>query len=188
MTLRIACLGGSNTLGVRTTRGYPEHLPYLLPGRPLVYNLGLPGGKTLDVLRGLPAAFRSLPGDVDVAVFGVPLHDAQGGGVPPKELEALLGLLIDQVVDYRCKLILCTPTPIVQDKGEVRGFGRPSRRWIEKAVQVIETMATSEDRHSVAAVCRWHLMDKALLADAIHPGPAGCRWQAEVVAEAVKSL
>ncbi len=182
MTLRIACLGGSNTLGVRTTRGYPEHLPYLLPGRPIVYNLGIPGAKTLDVLRGLPAAFRSLPGAVDVAIFGLPFHDAQGGGVPPKELEALLGLLIDQVVDYRCKLILCTPTPIAipaDQKGEVKGFGRPSRRWIEKAVQVVATSAAALD----LPVVPWHTMPKELLADAVHPSPAGCLWQAQQVAK-----
>ena len=90
----IACLGGSNTLGVRTTRGYPEHLPSVMgEPRPFVFNRGLPGAKTLDVLRGLPEALFPLE-SLDVVVFGSPTHDAQGTGVPPRELRELLELVI----------------------------------------------------------------------------------------------
>ena len=183
---RIACLGGSTTAGVRTTRGYPEHLPFMLAGligrqtRPLVFNRGIPGGKLLDVLRQLPAELGLLK--PSVVVMGLPLHDAQGGGVPPRELEALLTLLVDQVKAVGAQLVLCTPTPILG--GSVRGFGRPSRRWVEKAAQVAQQVAACHDLPLV----EWHQMDAGLLADGVHPTPQGCVWQAQQVAQVLAPL
>jgi hypothetical protein len=177
----IACLGGSNTLGVRTTRGYPEHLPAMFSPTPFVFNRGLAGAKTLDVLRHLPEDM-ALMDRVDTVVFGLPTHDAQGTGVPPSELRALVEVLLHQLLLTEARIVLCTPTPVVT-ASPVRGFGRPSRRWVEKAVQVIETIGAE---HEIPVV-RWHTMPLGLMADAVHPGPGGCRWQAEQVAAALKN-
>jgi len=190
---RIVCIGDALTLGVRTTRGYPEHLWELLhlggegaaPLNVLVQNAGLQAGATLvDVVRALPATLSPL-GRVHVAVLLAPPYDARGGGTPPREFRALLE---QAVVTLRAlvapddgRVVLATPTPI--GPTTVRGFARPSRRWVAKAAELV--LEAGRD-HEVPVV-QLHEMPAELLADGVHLKPAGYRWVAEQMAGEVRT-
>ena len=189
---RIVCIGDALTLGVRTTRGYPEHLWDLLhlgegatPLDVLVQNAGLQAGSTLvDVVRSLPATFAPL-GRVHVAVLMAPPYDARGGGTPPREFRALLeqavATLHALVAPDDGRVVLATPTPI--GPTTVRGFSRPSRRWIGKAAELVLEVG----REHEVPVVQLHEMPAELLADGVHLKPAGYRWVAEQMAGEVRA-
>lgn len=188
---RIVCVGDALTRGVRTTRGYPEHLWELLnlgsdgacPMGALVHNAGLPpGSKLLDVLHALPGTYAPL-GRVSLTVLLAPPYEARGGGTPPNEFRALLEQVVyhlQAAVGDDRGVILATPTPI--GPSTVRGFARPSRRWIEKAAKVVQEVGAEHGLQVVAA----HELPVELLADGVHLKPAGYRWVAEQVAPAVR--
>lgn len=190
---RIVCVGDALTLGVRTTRGYPEHLWEILHrgqdgGRPanvLVHNAGLPVGSTLvDVVRALPATFAPL-GRVHVAVLLAPPYDARGGGTPPREFRALLEQAVVTLGeltkgDDAGAVVLATPTPI--GSTEVRGFARPSRRWVVKAAEVVRDVGHEHELQ----VANLHEMPVEHLADGVHLKPTGYRWVAEAIAAEVR--
>lgn len=181
-TRTILCIGGSTTLGVRSTRGYPEHLAQHLGGV-LVVNRGIASGRLLDVLRQLPADLTLVPWRPSVLLVGLPLHDARGGGTPPSELAALLGQVVDWGVARCGRVVLCTPTPVgAAPLAPVRGFVRGSRRWVTKGAQVVRDVAT-EYR---LPVVEWADMPSARLVDVAHPGPDGYRWMAERALPAVQ--
>ena len=182
----ILCVGGSATLGVRSTRGYPEHIAQLLDG-PLVCNRGIAGGRVIDVLRQLPADL-ALVRRPDLLLVGLPLHDAQGGGTPPSELGALLAQMADWGRACCGQVVLCTPTPIgAAPMGPVRGFVRAARRWVPKGAQVVREVAAAYG----LPVVEWADMPVERLVDVAHPGPQGYRWMADralpVVVQALAS-
>ncbi len=184
-TNTVLCVGGSTTLGVRSTRAYPEHLAEALRagGRPgaLVANRGVAGARLLDVLRRLPADLQAVPRPA-VLVVHVPLHDARGGGTPPSELAVLLGQVLAWGREHCGEVVVCTPTPVGSAPlAPARGFARPARRWVAKGAHVARTVAAD---HGVTLV-DWSGMPRELLADVAHPGPRGHGWLAEQLAPAV---
>mgnify|MGYP001612663634 CR=1 FL=1 len=183
----ILCVGGSTTLGVRSTRGYPEHIAQQLGGV-LVANRGIAGGRLVDVLRQLPSDLL-LVGGPAVLLVGLPLHDAQGGGTPPSELGVLLGQVVQWGTAHCSQVVLCTPTPIgAAPLAPVRGFVRASRRWVAKGAQEVRDVAAEYDLPVVA----WDDMPPERLVDVAHPGPAGYRWMADralpVVQQALEAI
>lgn len=181
----VLCVGGSETAGVRTTRGWPEHLSSALDADgcgALVYNRGRAGARLLDVLRQLPDDLQVCPRP-DVLVVAIPRHDARAGGTPPSELRALLETVLRWAPAGR--VVLCTPLPVgAAPLGPVRGFARPARRWVEKGSRVLRDVAIDHD----AQVVTWDTMPTELLADVAHPGPNGYRWLAEQVRPAVRRV
>lgn len=199
---RILCIGDAVTLGVRSTRGYPEHLWEILtssgqvaiPGGVLVQNAGLSEGGLVDVLRRLPSAFGIA--QADVVVLLAPPFDARGGGTPPREFRALMVQTVEAALSMQGRqaqtsglprtMVLCSPTPIGEtdgQRGHVRSFGRPSRRWVPKAAEIVREVAAD---HGLPYV-DLHEMPRDLLADSVHLKPAGYRWVAEMVAPVVRA-
>lgn len=176
----VICTGGSETLGVRSTRGYPEHLGEMLHNMQipcLVQNCGVAGDKLVDMLRRLPILLATAPrGRHVVLVMALPLHDAQGGGTPPAELITLLQQAVTWGMNFSDAMLLCTPTPIgVSPLAPVRGFVRSSRRWVDqRGVSAVKDVAATNK----IDIVEWHTMDKSHLIDVAHPGPAGYRWKA----------
>lgn len=187
MAYKVLCLGGSNTRGVRTTRGYPEHLWSVMGpahGNIEVHNRGIQGGRLLDVLRQVADDLHVIR-EPHVVVVGIPTHDAQGGGTPPNELRALLEQVIAHLLGHTSAILLAEPTPIVGAEPPVRGFGRPSRRWCAKAAAVAQATATAND---LPTPIPWLGMPPELLCDGVHPGPAGYRWMAEQAVPLVRKV
>lgn len=182
---RVLCIGDPITFGVRSTRGYPEHLWDILnhdmvaPVSCTVHNAGLASGCLVDVLRALPASLALQP-TWTVAVLLAPPYDARGGGTPPREFGALLEQAAHALSEGASRVILCSPTPI--GESDTRGFARPSRRWIPKAAELVRDLAKAYQIPFVAL----HEMPRELLADAVHPKPAGYRWIADQLAPVVR--
>jgi len=181
MTRKILCLGGSTTIGVRSTRGWPEHLQQTLVGKALVHNAGEAGARLVDILRGLPQVLHYHRGPKAI-IIQVPLHDARGGGLPPSEV----GILLQQIVDWCGEVdpqIIClaTPTPIITIGGAVEGFNRPSRRWHPKAVQVVTELAEELSLPLIP----FHLLSVDGMIDQVHPGRRGYEWMGQTAAATV---
>lgn len=181
---RIVCIGDAVTHGARATRGYPEHLwEQLRDTRPLiVHNAGLREGGLVDVLRAIPSVSTTFR-NATLAVLLVPPYDAKGSGANPREHRLLLEQTVELALGCFGGLVLCSPTPI-GDSATVRGFGRPSRRWIPKAAEITEEVARDHELHFVPL----HKMDRALLADSVHPRPEGYRWIASQLAPVIRDL
>lgn len=177
----IDCYGDALTFGVRSTRGWPEHLWALLQeqGKTVVVrNRGLPApAKAQDVLRAINASTDR----GDVAILACPAYDAYGSGTPPKEYQALLSQAFF-ALSQRYDLVLgCVPTPIIAHSGQPRSFGRTSRRWYKNGAKAaVEAMEEQEIK-----IIRISDISPDLLADGVHPTPNGYRW---IAAEILKKL
>lgn len=171
MSRRVLCLGGSTTIGVRSTRGWPEHLQQSLVGKALVHNAGHQGDRLVDVLRRIPEMLPMMRHQT--IIVQMPLHDARGGGLPPAEM----GILLQQVISW-CQeaepmlLCLASPTPILNTGAPVLGFGRPSRRWLLKAARVVEEVAAENE----LLFLPFHELPVEGMLDQVHPGKLGYAW------------
>jgi len=174
----IVCLGGSVCYGLRSTRGWPDHLWALGRGTWTVQNWARPDLNLREVVHETRRVDWS---SVTTAILQVGTEDARGSGTPPSEFVALLEQAVGTVSALApdAEILVCTPTPIGHT--EVPGYRHSSRRWVRRVSPAVAAMADAWD----VGIVRLHDMPEGLLADGVFPSPDGYAWIADRVAMAL---
>lgn len=174
--MNILCLGGNVCLGARSPRGWPEHL-WQATGANVV-NGGIVGARLVDVVRSVP---HQPQGPWSWVVIQTGAYDARGGGTPPAEYTALLVQCVEAIRSRwpDARVAVCTPTP-VSPSCAVRGFNRSARRWISRVATAVHELDVDD-----VVIVDLHDLPVDLLADGVHPSPAGSSEIAARVARAI---
>ena len=138
--VKVACVGGGNTLGVKVVGGernsYPSYLGYLLGDGYEVRNFGLEGGalfgkgayENTEMMRKV-TRYRA-----DVVVFDFGGSGEQGGAVFIEKYRELI-----EKLGKRSEVIVCLPT-----KGELRG---DVRKLVKSTrTQVVDLSVLNKDK------------------------------------------
>lgn len=175
---RVLCLGGNVALGARAPFGWPEALWRLVGGE--VVNGGLKGARVRDVLRGV---HHQPDRDWDWVIVQTGTYDARGGGTPPAHYRWLLWSVVAATRARwpNARALVCTPPPIARE-AELPGFNRSARRWVERVAEMMR-----KDKRLDAVLLDLSALDTGLLADGVHPSPAGADAIARLVADAIAS-